>query len=266
LEEIADLLRAEHGHLRKFGEILDNTSNGLNRPGLLSRDFLVKIASVISTATASTLSQGDRLASTLNDKSLELESVKSKLEEYKRLADTDPLTHVWNRRAFDRRLSEIYDSSKGILFSALVLVDIDRFKEVNDRYGHPAGDRILQGIAQRFRSSVGGKVFVARTGGEEFAFVIEGMSEDRVHEIADRIRVHIETTPFTLAQSDDSLPIRLTISMGLCMASEAQSPDEFYAKADKALYRSKLDGRNTVTRHSALHDKKSKNWLLYRAE
>ncbi|MDF0753076.1 GGDEF domain-containing protein, partial [Marinobacter sp. 71-i] len=78
-----------------------------------------------STATASTIDHGKQVASTLGDKTAELESVKSKLEEYKRLADTDPLTQVWNRRAFDAEIARIYNSNKGILFSALILADID---------------------------------------------------------------------------------------------------------------------------------------------
>ena len=89
-----------------------------------------------------------RPSATLGDKSAELENVKSKLEEYKRLADTDPLTHIWNRRAFDRHISRVYNSRKGVMFNALILADIDRFKEINDRYGHPVGDKIIQIIAE----------------------------------------------------------------------------------------------------------------------
>ena len=89
-----------------------------------------------------------RPSATLGDKSTELENVKSKLEEYKRLADTDPLTHIWNRRAFDRHIAGIYNSRKGVMFNALILADIDRFKEINDRYGHPVGDKIIQIIAE----------------------------------------------------------------------------------------------------------------------
>ena len=85
-------------------------------------------------------------------------------------------------------------------------------------------------------------------------------------EIADRIRILIEQTAFTSAQTGENYgPI--TISMGLCMATEADGPEDLYAKADRALYRSKVKGRNRVTRHSATTaDKSGKNWLLYRSE
>ncbi|TIW53040.1 MAG: GGDEF domain-containing protein, partial [Mesorhizobium sp.] len=117
--------------------------------------------------------------------------------EYKRLADTDPLTQVWNRRAFDKEITKIYNSNKGILFNALILADIDRFKDINDRFGHPVGDRIIQIIAEIFQTSIRGDMFVARTGGEEFALIVEGASEDTTFEIAERIRTLIEQTPFT---------------------------------------------------------------------
>jgi diguanylate cyclase len=90
LEEVAALLRSERSHIEKYGRILDETSNGLSNRSLLSQDLLQKIANAMAVATNSTIDHGKQIASTLSDKTAELESVKSKLEEYKRLADTDP--------------------------------------------------------------------------------------------------------------------------------------------------------------------------------
>ena len=94
LEDIASLLRNERSHIEKYGRILDETSSGLSNRSLLSQDLLQKVVSAISAATNSTIDHGRQVATTLNEKTAELESVKSKLEEYKRLADTDPLTHI----------------------------------------------------------------------------------------------------------------------------------------------------------------------------
>ena len=101
--------------------MLDQTAEGLNGRSLVSKDLLQKIVEVMSVATTSTIDHGKQVVSALSDKSNELESVKSKLEEYKRLANTDPLTQIWNRRAFDREIAGIYNSNRGILFKALIL-------------------------------------------------------------------------------------------------------------------------------------------------
>ena len=262
LEDIAALLRNERSHVEKYGRILHETADGLTERGMISQEFLQKIAGAMSLATTSKIDHGKRVATQLDEKTAELESVKAKLEEYKRLADTDPLTLIWNRRAFDKEIASIYNSDKGILFNALILADIDRFKAINDRFGHPAGDRILRIIADIFRSSVDGDIFVARTGGEEFALIVEGASEEMTWEIAERIRVLLEQTAFSGSQTGTSYgPV--TVSMGICMASEAESAEDLYTKADRALYRSKVGGRNRVTKHSSMAGHASKNWLLY---
>lgn len=264
LEDIARILRTERTHIEKFGQILDQTSDGLKSRDVVNNELLRKIVSVISVATSSTIDHGKQVASTLRDKSAELESVKTKLEEYKKLADTDPLTLVWNRRAFDKEIAKIYNSNKGILFSGLILADIDRFKQINDRFGHPVGDKIIQIVAGIFRTSIRDDIFVARTGGEEFALIVEGVSEQATFDIAERIRVLIEQTPLSNASGGDYGPV--TVSMGICMASDADGPEDLYSKADRALYRSKLNGRNQVARHSSTPDRPSKNWLLYKKD
>ena len=266
LEEISNILLAERSYLEKYGRILDQTAEGLNNRQMITKDILTKIVGVMSTATSSTIDHGRQAVTSLGDKSTELENVKSKLEEYKKLADTDPLTHIWNRRAFDRRIARIYDTRKGVMFNALILADIDRFKEINDRYGHPVGDKIIQIIAEILQSNSRDDIFVARTGGEEFALIVEGGSIDATLAFADHLRAIIGETPFSNSQTRTNYgPI--TISMGICMASDADGPEDIYAKADRALYRSKVNGRNQVTLHTASGDRRGgKDWLLYKRD
>ncbi|MBB6465036.1 GGDEF domain-containing protein [Aminobacter carboxidus] len=265
LEGVASLLRNEQTYLERYGKVLDETSSGLNSRTAMSQELLQKIAGVMAVATASTIDHGKQVATTLSDKSSELESVKSKLEEYKKLADTDPLTHIWNRRAFDRRIARIYNDNRGVLFSALILADIDRFKDINDRHGHPVGDKILRIIASIFQSSVHRDMFVARTGGEEFALIVEGTTEEATFEIADRVRLLVAQTQFKDVQPGVNCG-QVTVSMGVCMASDADSAEDLYAKADRALYRSKLIGRNRVTRYSTIAERQGKNWMLYKKD
>ncbi|MGE0499387.1 MAG: GGDEF domain-containing protein [Rhizobiaceae bacterium] len=263
LEDIASLLRNERNHIEKYGKMLDQTADGLSARNVINKELLQKIVGVMSVATSSTLDHGKQVVATLGDKSAELENVKSKLEEYKKLADTDPLTHIWNRRAFDKRIANIYNDAKGVMFNALILADIDRFKEINDRYGHPVGDKIIQVIAGVFRSSIRDDMFVARTGGEEFALVIEGGSEESTFQLAESIRASIERMPFVNKQTGLNYG-QITVSMGVCMAAEADGAEDLYAKADRALYRSKVTGRNRVTKYSAIPGiKPGKNWLIY---
>ncbi len=264
LSEIITLLRKERTSMETYGKILGETSTGLAAPQPLSREFLEKIVSVTATATRTSLASQREIVSSIGNKSNELQSVKMQLEEYKRLADTDALTQISNRRAFDRALGAIYDSNRNIVFSALILADIDRFKTINDRFGHPVGDRIIQIVANLVRSTVKAEAFVARTGGEEFAIILEGHGEDATCRVAEEVRQAILDAPFVnTAKGTNYGPI--TVSLGLCMATQAQSPDDLYAKADRALYASKAAGRNRTTRFSALKEGNfAKSWLLYR--
>lgn len=264
LDEIIGLLRKDRSSMETYGKILGETSNGLNSRQPLTREFLDKIISVTATATRTSLDNRTRIASSIASKSDELREVKSKLEEYKRLADTDALTQLQNRRAFDRVISAIYNSNRGIAFGALIIADIDRFKTINDRFGHPVGDRIIQIVAGIIRATVKEETFVARTGGEEFAIILEGHGEDATSRIAEDIRQAIMEAPFVnVANGANYGPV--TMSLGLCMATQAQGADDLYAKADRALYASKGAGRNRVTRFSSLGDGNfMKNWLLYK--
>lgn len=265
-EEIMSLLGRERNSLEKFGVILDKTSTGLATQGVASRDLMRKVVGIMATATEATLEQARQISASMQEKTAELAEVKSKLEEYKKLAETDPLTRLWNRRAFDRRLAKIFDTPRNVMFGALILADIDDFKAFNDRYGHPAGDKILQIVARIMRATAGANSFVARTGGEEFALVVEGLTEDATERLADSVRDSIAKAEFVVGPSTGAVA-PITVSLGMCMASEAQDPEDLYVKTDRALYASKVGGRNRVTRHSRLRAGQfSKNWLLYRSD
>lgn len=266
LDEILGLLRQERNSLERYGRLLDETSNGLANRQILSRDFMERVVDLMAKATDSTLAQGRQIASSMDAKSEELTEVKAKLEEYRKLAEVDALTQLGNRRAFDRSIARVYDDKRKVMFSALILADIDRFKPVNDRHGHPVGDRILQIVAGIMQSRMRPNIFLARTGGEEFAIIVDGATEESASRLADDIRQAVEQTPFVnVTNGTDYGPI--TLSFGLCMAAEADGPHDLYVKADRALYASKSAGRNRVTRFSSLAQGDfSKNWMLYRRD
>lgn len=266
LEEILKLITREKNSLESYGRILGETAEGLTLRDNASRELMQKVLGIMISATNVTVVQGRQTIISMEDKSCELAAVRQRLEEYKVLADTDALTSIWNRRAFDRRLAGVYDNPRSIMYHALVLIDIDRFKDVNDRFGHPAGDRVLQQVATVMRHHAHDDVFLARTGGEEFAMILEATSEEAVVNLADRVRQSVSATDF---ESRSILPGcgPVTISAGICMATDAKGPSELYAMADRALYASKLNGRNRVTRQADAVDRRSgKNYMLYRSE
>ncbi|MBI1756461.1 MAG: diguanylate cyclase [Fimbriimonas ginsengisoli] len=179
----------------------------------------------------------------INRYSAELEAANQKLEQ---LAVTDGLTGLRNHRSFQQRLeASIADARETDSPIALVLLDVDHFKKFNDAYGHPEGDRVLQGVAAVL-ASYGDEPFTpARYGGEEFVLVLPGLAVEDALTTAERVRGEIEA-----AQPTGRL---VTASLGLAIwTPEMRGPGELIAQADKALYKSKADGRNRVTLASSL--------------
>lgn len=158
---------------------------------------------------------------------------------------TDPLTGVANRRYFHRRLDEEmrrarrYHQSLGLL-----MLDIDHFKRVNDRFGHAAGDAVLQTLAALLRQSVRDTEIVARYGGEEFALLMPLTNTEEAHAAAERIRQAVASHPFLTPQGK-TLP--LTISVGVAsFPTDCRTVSELVETADQALYAAKNSGRNQV--------------------
>ena len=161
-------------------------------------------------------------------------------------ATTDGLTGLANRAYFSRRLSEEFAAAvrTGARLACLML-DIDHFKEVNDRHGHLAGDAVLRAAGELLRDNVRGDDVAARFGGEEFVVLMVGSSLDGAGILAERIRVLVERHEVRFA--DAMAPIRTTLSVGVAIRQPSQrSPHELVEEADRALYRAKAAGRNRV--------------------
>lgn len=260
--EIMDLLAHEQSSLEKYVELLGYTASGITEKKV-GQEILNKIADILSSATNITLNQSLESAETMGKRSAELQEIRRELEAYKNLADTDDLTKLWNRRAFNRGLTQIYKGKMQRFLSSLILVDIDRFKDLNDRHGHLAGDHVLQQVAAIMKSKCGAHISLFRVGGEEFALIVEGLGDTSTVELAERVRKAVEAHLFSEIAAD----LSVTISAGICKASDASSPDDLFAKADSALYASKAKGRNRVTSYPVpykVHERK--NWMLYRDE
>ena len=161
------------------------------------------------------------------------------------LSRTDGLTELLNHRTFqiilDGKISSMGRYGESM---AVVMVDADKFKNVNDTYGHSVGDEVLVELARRLKSLVRKNDAVARYGGEEFAVVLDSVDEKSARSIAEKMREAISSKPFKTASGE--LPITASFGFSVLTKGETKPKREFIDQADQALYRAKETGRNRV--------------------
>jgi len=164
----------------------------------------------------------------------------ARAQELEWLSRTDLLTGLGNRRDFDDHLASALARRRRYgENAALVLLDLDRFKTVNDTFGHQVGDSVLMEIARRLESSLRTEDSLARWGGEEFVLLLPRATDESAREFAFRIKAKISSGPC------DRVGI-VTASFGITMLRESDAADDVLARADTALYRAKQSGRDTA--------------------
>ena len=167
------------------------------------------------------------------------------------LASHDALTGLFNVREFHQRLElELARAQRHGHTFALLMLDIDHFKAVNDTYGHPTGDAALSHIAQRIRGALRPSDIAARYGGEEFVILLPETDADGAAQLAERLRREIAETPF---YPEPSGRLDLSVSIGIsCYPADATAITALISAADKALYAAKSAGRNCVCSYHTL--------------
>ncbi|SDF82018.1 diguanylate cyclase [Terriglobus roseus] len=175
------------------------------------------------------------------DRERQLQETKEELEEANRklssLALTDALTGLWNRRAFDSRLeTAVIAAQRSKKPLALMLLDVDHFKRINDRFGHPCGDEVLRNVATILNRTKRADEVACRFGGEEFTILMPGTDAQGAMVLGERIRKAMHAFEW------DKEPI--TISMGIAVWTDGWSSDDLVDNADAALYRAKEGGRD----------------------
>jgi len=165
-------------------------------------------------------------------------------EEAERLAITDPLTSLFNRRFLEEKLSnELIRAKAYNNYLSIVMADIDHFKRINDTYGHKVGDEVLKALALILKANTRGNDTVARYGGEEFVIILSNVSKYDAYRIAERIRLEVEDTSF----EEIGVPEKITVSFGIsCFPEDGEDAIDLLKKADQALYQAKSQGRNRV--------------------
>lgn len=183
----------------------------------------------------------------------EHDRVRATVEDSLRLAMIDPLTGIYNRRYAIPRLAGIAQqaASEGAGF-AVIMVDLDHFKDVNDAHGHAAGDAVLAEVGRRLSHNLRMRDLLARYGGEEFLIALPQTSRAEAEEVAERLRHLIGNRPIRLA-SGEELTVTASLGVALVSCAEAAAGDiaAMIERADRALLAAKTGGRNMVTFHGA---------------
>jgi len=164
---------------------------------------------------------------------------------YAQAAVIDPVSGLFNRRYFEGRLEEeLHRASRQLTSVALLMVDLDEFKSINDRFGHMAGDLVIRDISEILRRSV--RIFdvCTRFGGEEFAVMMPGGTVESAVVIAERIRQRVES----YQRSEPALSaLRVTASIGVAVSPPGVTARDLMERADRALYQAKKGGKNRVS-------------------
>lgn len=162
---------------------------------------------------------------------------------------TDPLMNILNRRYLDRRLNEeVLRARRYGLALSVLMIDIDHFKRVNDRYGHPKGDRVLQKLGQLIVEAVRDSDVVTRFGGEEIVVILPNTPDVNAATLAERLRQKVAATDLAqVGEGEEQLPIRTTVSIGIAGFNHpGLDAKRLLANADRAMYVAKQAGRNRV--------------------
>ena len=173
--------------------------------------------------------------------------LRQELDAAKEESRRDGLTGTYNRKAFDDHLQSLVE--RNLVHRqdfALLMLDIDDFKKVNDTYGHPVGDRVILAMANTCNHMIRNDDFLARYGGEEFVILLPGASRRNAAKKAKQICNTINSTRYTLDQDDKDGALALTVSIGVTAFKRGDSVATVLERADQALYQAKSTGKNTV--------------------
>ncbi len=182
-----------------------------------------------------------RMRTRIGELERETKALQDSLRREQRLSTTDALTGIPNRLAWDQRIAHEYARWKRFSRTmCLVAWDIDRFKAINDTYGHAAGDKLLYVVAQHLAKHIREVDFVARYGGEEFAMLLLGTGPEDALRVCNTLRERIARLNFHYRQK----PIPVTVSCGIAVFQGDDTPETVFERADEAMYRAKRQGRN----------------------
>ena len=227
-----------------------NSKNDLGELGHSISDHLGLIIQAMHAFSTEENNRESELTQQLSDMQLKLDEMEKlaefaqyAIEEQRKKAMHDALTGLPNRESYQQRLEQEVQRIKrygGKL--SLMVCDVDLFKRINDSYGHLAGDKVLKIIAKSLQKNLRDSDFIARFGGEEFVALMPETTTSEAKVVAEKLRKKIEESPFNFKKE----PVQITVSFGISELAEGESIEEVFARADKALYKAKENGRNQI--------------------
>lgn len=246
---ILELNTWNEGALHKHAII--NEEMGLIVKQNLPDKVIKRIESVVMPTLQDFFKDTDRLQRCVIESVAEIKELKEELQQANELAKTDELTGIPNRRGFNSFIEHVSKEAIEHKSSfALIILDLDFFKTINDTYGHLIGDSTLRYIAKLLTSETKGRDYIARIGGEEFAIVLPNTHYSAALKVADNIRHEISTKK--LIVKNHNHPLQISVSGGVAMYQMNEELDSLVQRADSALYHSKNHGRNRITGEESL--------------
>jgi diguanylate cyclase len=257
--DLTDLIQRFEDEMAKIGAVVEST--GANASGnteklkALSTDLkraasdnpaISALMDGVLSVARSVREANERLEDQLAKSSDEVVNLRRNIENIQQEAMIDPLTGVRNRKTFDQEMLKLTkEASESGEPLALIMADVDHFKQFNDRWGHQTGDHVLRLVAEVMNANVKGKDVLARYGGEEFAIILPGTSLPNAVMLADRIRKAVESRRLKKRRTDEDLGL-ITLSMGAALFRWNDTVESLVERADMCLYTAKKTGRNRV--------------------
>ncbi len=228
----------------RYGKALNTFSGELTKA-----DQIGDIRGLVSDILAETKrmeTHHRKLESDLKTSVDEVSDLRETLKEAQEEARTDPLTGLANRKQFDLQLANLcMDAAETKSPVILLMLDIDKFKDINDNWGHLVGDHVLKLIAKTLIDSIKGRDLAARYGGEEFSVILPATELDDAVIVANQIRAAIEAKRVIIKSTGENIGT-ITVSIGVALFRPGESEPELVQRADEALYAAKAGGRNQV--------------------
>ncbi|WP_139121621.1 GGDEF domain-containing protein [Piscirickettsia litoralis] len=247
LEELAEKLLADVGHVAKETRGHQTAMQSVEGKiqAIRSADDVTLVTAQLSEHLQEVVSSGERFGAELANAQSEINQLKSELDAARHDSEHDSLTKLYNRGTFDRAMSDLIKSGCQANSLALLMVDIDHFKRVNDKFGHVAGDKVIQWVAKNLKTALDGLGEIYRYGGEEFVILCKNLTREQVDELAVALRASSVRQQIRIRTTNE-LVGKVTVSIGVAFYNEKETQEAFVKRADDALYAAKEAGRNCV--------------------